>query len=289
MAKILAIGNATIDWVQLVDSYPVIDSEVRANAQHIWRGGNATNTLVVLSQLGHTCSWLGTIADDVFAQLIREDLEQYTIDFSHCRCITASVSPSSHILLNLATGERTIVHYRDLPELCASDVIGFDFSTYDWLHVEGRNVAETLKILQQVRGQSANIKISLELEKPRKDIECLFDYVDILLCGKHYAQSQGYNSAETFLRAMQTQLPDKHELVCAWGDQGAYVITDENTCMHVPAISQTRLIDSRAAGDVFNAAYIDARIQGCSRAESTESACRLAGRKCSQLGLDGLD
>jgi len=288
MANILAIGIATIDWVQIVDAYPAVDSEVRANGQRLWRGGNATNTLVVLSQQGHSCSWLGTLADDEFAKLILEDLERFNINISHVVRVPDSVSPSSHILLSSTTGERTIVHYRDLPELNFSDINKFDFSVYDWLHVEGRNVAETLKILQQVRSHFPNIRISLELEKPRDDIECLFDYVDILLCGKNFAQSQGYDTAESFLKSMQARLQGTHELVCAWGDKGAYVMTGENTCVHVVASQQARVVDSRAAGDVFNAAYIDARLQGLPVVESTEAACRLAGRKCSQLGLDGL-
>lgn len=64
MSRILAIGIATLDIVNLVADYPPEDSEVRALDQRVSRGGNATNTLVVLSQLGHRCSWGGVLAED---------------------------------------------------------------------------------------------------------------------------------------------------------------------------------------------------------------------------------
>ena len=53
MARILGIGIATLDVINIVDEYPREDDEIRANGQRIARGGNVTNTLVVLSQLGH--------------------------------------------------------------------------------------------------------------------------------------------------------------------------------------------------------------------------------------------
>jgi hypothetical protein len=51
MAKILGIGIAALDIINTVDGYPNEDAEVRAINQRVCRGGNATNTLVVLSQL----------------------------------------------------------------------------------------------------------------------------------------------------------------------------------------------------------------------------------------------
>ena len=64
MARILGVGIATLDIINTVDGYPAEDSEVRAIHQRICRGGNATNTLVVLSQLGHRCAWAGVLADE---------------------------------------------------------------------------------------------------------------------------------------------------------------------------------------------------------------------------------
>ena len=85
MANILAIGLATLDIINVVEEYPLEDSEVRARSQRICRGGNATNTLVVLSQLGHHCSWGGVSVNEPEGERILQDLASHRIDTHSCR------------------------------------------------------------------------------------------------------------------------------------------------------------------------------------------------------------
>ena len=100
MAKILGVGIATLDIINTVDDFPEEDSEVRALAQEQRRGGNATNTLVVLSQLGHHCTWAGTLAHDAGSEVIRADLQRHGIDTTHTQVITHGRGPTSYITLN---------------------------------------------------------------------------------------------------------------------------------------------------------------------------------------------
>lgn len=287
MAKVLAVGVATLDWIQTVESYPPADSEIRAQQQYIWRGGNATNTLTVLSQLGHQCSWLGTLADDYFADIICKDLQKHRIDYSYCPKIKSAVSPTSHILLSSETASRNIVHYRSLRELLASDYEDMDFSQWDWVHFEGRNIAETLLLMRNLKKHHPGIILSLEIEKPRDNIEQLFQYASHCIFSKHYVYSQGYDSAEKFLQTIRAKLTGKQDLICTWGAAGAMLLSDDGEYQEVAA-TRVDVIDSRAAGDVFNAAYIDSRLKGETLIKSVENACYLAANKCAQLGIEAL-
>lgn len=287
MARILACGIATLDLVHVVEDYPVEDSEQRATQQFLWRGGNATNSLVVLSQLGHACHWLGTLAGDAAADAVRADLQQQHIDFSRCPVIDTATTPTSHILLASHKATRTIVHYRDLRELSHADMEGVTLDAFDWLHVEGRNVEVTRTFLQRLRQAGDRCPISLEVEKPRDDITSLFAYVDHILFGRRYAQSLGFTNAAALLASVSGRLQDT-QLVCAWGEQGAYYLADGGECRQVPAPPVTQLVDTRAAGDVFNAGYIDACLRGLDSEASIAAACQLAADKCAQFGLQGL-
>jgi len=287
MAKILAVGVATLDWIQVVQRYPVVDSELRAQSQYIWRGGNASNTLTVLSELGHHCSWLGTLADDCFADIICADLEKNNIEYSMSPKIKNSITPTSHILLSKETASRNIIHFRSLRELVFEDTTDTDFSQWDWVHFEGRNILETKRLMQKLKKQHPKIILSLEIEKPRQGIESLFGYADHCLFSRHYVNSNGYDSAEMFLRNTQEQLQGKQDLVCAWGDQGAMLLSSKGEYAEVPA-SNIDVKDTRAAGDVFNAAYIHAQYNKKSLLQSVEAACYLAGVKCAQLGIENL-
>jgi len=147
MAEVLGTGNATLDIIHLVDCYPEENDEIRCLARTLRRGGNAANTLVVLSQLGLGCRWAGMLADTAEGQLVVDDLHRHGIDTSACERTDRGNMPVSSILLSKQTGSRTITHFRDLPEYSFAAFSAIDLAPLDWLHFEGRNVRELRKML----------------------------------------------------------------------------------------------------------------------------------------------
>ena len=287
MGEILGVGNATLDIVNVVDHYPDEDQEVRALSQHINRGGNATNTLVTLSQLGHRCAWAGTLADEPDARLIRADLDRYGIDTSAVHTLDHGKVPTSYIALSRATGSRTIVHHRDLPEYSHTAFERIDLGRFNWLHFEGRNLAETRRMLERARRERPELSRSVEIEKPRRDIETLFPLAKLLFFSKDYARFHGFHDAPTFLQQIRERVPHT-DLICSWGEKGAWAVGPAGGPWHAPAFPPARLVDTLGAGDVFNAGIIDARLRGASLDIALIEASRLAGRKCGQYGLHGL-
>ncbi|MEN8215210.1 MAG: ketohexokinase [Pseudomonadota bacterium] len=287
MAAILGIGIATLDIINTVEGYPEEDAEIRATSQRISRGGNATNTLVVLSQLGHRCTWGGVWVDEPDGKRILADLAYYAIDTRPCRIESQGKVPTSYVTLNQRNGSRTIVHYRDLPEFNFADFQTIDISPFDWLHFEGRNVAETARMLERVRQICPAISVSLEVEKPRPYIEQLFNKVDVLLFSKAFAQFFAYNinDAALFLHDMQRQAPQA-SLICAWGEHGAYALETDGSLWHSPAYPPPQVVDTLGAGDTFNAGIIDSLCRQQDLATALSHACRLAGKKCGQHGLE---
>lgn len=285
MARVLGVGIATLDIINRVSEYPAEDAEVRAVSQRLCRGGNATNTLVVLSQLGHRCQWAGTLANEPDAGHILADLARYQIDTSAVVTLPRGKVPTSYIALSERTGSRTIVHYRDLAEYDAANFRSLDLSTLDWLHMEGRNIRETEQMLAWARHARPQLPISLEVEKPRPDIEGLLPMADLLLFSRAFANSRGFEHAEGFLRAMRPLAPNA-TMVVAWGSAGAYGLEAGGGVHHGPAFPPPALIDTLGAGDTFNAGFIDGRLRGCSLPDCLEAANRLAGKKCGRVGLD---
>lgn len=277
------MGIATLDVVNRVASYPREDDEVRALAQQQVRGGNVTNTLVVLSQLGHACHWAGSLADEPDSQAILDDLARYQIDSEHCMVHAGGKVPTSYITLSAATGSRTIIHHRDLPEYPAEVFAFIDLGEFDWVHFEGRNTPDLQRMLERTR--NAGLPCSLEVEKPRDDIETLFELPDLLLFSRHYARHIGYQRPDSFLADVP---PEGREAYCAWGELGAWVRDAAGHIHHAAAVSPPRLVDTLGAGDVFNAAVIDARLREQMPQEALAAGCRLAGRKCGQHGFAGL-
>jgi ketohexokinase len=286
MSSILAIGIATLDIINTVAEYPPEDTEIRAIQQRVCRGGNATNTLVVLSQLGHRCSWGGVCVESSEGRRILDDLAQFAIDIRPCKIISTGTVPTSYIVLNQRNGSRTIVHYRNLPEFGFADFEKIELSSFEWIHFEGRNVGETVKMLQRVRSCRPNLPISVEIEKPREGIEELFCYADILLFSKGFAQSQGYSDAPTFLRRMrQSYALNAWTLICAWGAEGGYALGRDGRLLHSPAYPPPQVIETLGAGDTFNAGIIDSLCRQQDLETALHHACRLAGDKCGRNNI----
>ena len=285
MPRILGIGIATVDVIHSVDGYPAENSEVRALSRQRCRGGNAANTLTVLRQLGHDCSWIGTYTDDEAGRFIQDDLHGRDIDLSAARLIPGRASPLSCITHNSRNGSRTIVHYRDLPELDFAAFRRLDLGAFDWLHFEGRNVDDTASMLEYAAKVQPRARRSIEIEKPRKQIETLYPLANVLVFSRACLQAWHEHDPMGFLQRQRAQLPDT-DLVCPWSDDGAYFFAASGDCGHIPPHRPERLVDTLGAGDTFNAGLIDALLDGEALAGATTRACRLAGEKSGRMGLD---
>jgi ketohexokinase len=283
MAHILAVGIATIDIINHVSQYPAEDDEVRALSQTRSRGGNATNTLVVLSQLGHQCHWSGVLIDEPDAAIVESDLQHYAVDYSNCLRLGEGKMPTSYITLSEASGSRSIVHHRDCPELSFSFFQSLDLSAIDWIHFEGRNVAELERMLAWIRLHYPDLRCSLEVEKPRDGIEALFALPDVLMFSRPYARHQGFDNAADFLQSQHSPAL----MTCTWGEQGAW-LKDLLGMIHSPAYAPDKVLDTLGAGDTFNAGLISALANDESPSQALAFACQLAGRKCGQFGFDNL-
>lgn len=288
MAAILGIGVATLDIVNEVAAFPAEDSEVRAEAQRLRRGGNTANALDVLAQLGHRCAWAGVWADEPDGRWIVGDLEARGVRTDAAVMVEPGKSPTSYITLSRATGSRTIVHYRDLPELTAADLEDMDLTAYRWVHVEARpNTGEVHRMLRRIREHNPHASLSLEVEKPREGLEhCLHD-PDVVLFSGDYARALGWEEPEAFLRSLDPAAVPGLK-VCTWGERGAAALDNGGRMHRAAASPPARVVDTVGAGDTFNAGLIDAFIHGRHLDEALAAAARLAGRKCGQLGLDGL-
>ena len=285
--RILGVGIATLDLINEVDAYPPEDAEIRALSHRRARGGNVANSLSLLAQFGHRCHWAGTLADDPASAEILADLARHGVDASQAVRVPNAVTPTSYIALSRATGSRTIVHYRDLPELDAAAFASIPLDGIDWIHFEGRNPTETCRMIQHVLAERPDVGLSLELEKPRPGMADLLHGPRVLLASRAYARATGFSDPAAFLDDLLARTGAALGVV-AWGAEGASYRVRGATSHPVPACPPARIVDTLGAGDCFNAGVIDGLLRGLPPGEAVARAVRLAGYKCGRYGLDGL-
>jgi ketohexokinase len=131
--------------------------------------------------------------------------------------------------------------------------------------------------------------VSVEIEKPRPDIERLLalpnDRMSVVLVSRAFAVQQGAEEPEAFLRAFARRCRARF-VILPWGADGAYATGEDGKILFAPAFPPTRVVDTIAAGDVFNAAVIHALLENRPLDQILSYATRLAGHSCGREGID---
>ncbi|XP_038052599.1 ketohexokinase-like isoform X2 [Patiria miniata] len=262
----------------------------------LWeRGGNAANTSVVLAQLGVKTEFIGTLADSTLSRLMVEDFHKYGVLIDHCIYHNNCKPPMSCIIVNSSSGTRTILHSnRSLPEVMYEDFELLNLNNYTWIHFEGRNVEEVLKMSERVvmhNGQFIEshdrIQISLELEKPGlKPSFCkLLPKADVVFLSKDVAKESGFQNGEECVLKFSKDVKPGAVVVCAWGELGAWAVGPNGEVVHSPAFPPAKIEDTVGAGDTFNAGVIYALSRGSSILEAIMQGCKIAGDKIGHQGF----
>ncbi|XP_076011898.1 ketohexokinase isoform X2 [Genypterus blacodes] len=183
---------------------------------------------------------------------------------------------------------------RNLPDATAADFSKVDLHQYKWIHWEGRNAEEQVKMIQQVAlynntlPPQQRITISVEIEKTREPLYQLFPHGDVVFVSKDVAQHFGFHNAEAALRGLYSRVKRGAVLICAWAEKGADALGPDGVIVHSDAFPPEKLLDTLGAGDTFNAAVIFTLANGGSLQEALTFGCTVAGRKCGVHGYDGI-
>ncbi|TNM89236.1 hypothetical protein fugu_005491 [Takifugu bimaculatus] len=293
--KILCVGLVCLDIINVVDKYPEEDTDSRCLSQRWQRGGNASNSCTVLSLLGASSAFMGSLAAGPVANFIVDDFLSRAIDVSAVVWQVKGETPCACCVVCPTTGSRTVVLFdTNLPDVTAENFSNVDLRQFKWVHLEGRNAEEQVKMVQQVEVHNASVPpqqrvtVSVEIEKAREPLYQLFPHGDVVFVSKDVARHFGFLTAEAALRGFYPRVKQGAVLICAWAEKGADALGPDGLIVHSDAFPPESLVDTLGAGDTFNAAVIYTLSKGGSLQEALTFGCRVAGWKCGFHGYDSI-
>ncbi|XP_022071037.1 ketohexokinase-like isoform X10 [Acanthochromis polyacanthus] len=264
--KILCVGLVCLDIINVVDKYPEEDTDSRL----------AFRLMLIQANINTDCRCLS------------QRWQRGGNASNSCTVLSLLGAPCA-FMGSLSAGPVA----ENLPDVTAEDFSKVNLSQFRWIHWEGRNADEQVKMIQQVEmhnsrlPQQQRITVSVEIEKIREPLYQLFPHGDVVFVSKDVARHFGFQSAEAALRGFYPRVRQGAVLICAWAEKGASALGPDGF-FHSDAFPPPSLVDTLGAGDTFNAAVIYTLSHGGTVQEALTFGCRVAGAKCGFHGYDGI-
>jgi sugar/nucleoside kinase (ribokinase family) len=286
MAKsfdIVGLGLATVDILTVVPQLPQLDSVFAAKEIALQGGGPAATALVAASKLGASTSYLGVLGEGRWGRITRDEFETYGVDSSHALVSAAGDQSLSVILIDEASGRRSIMWRRGgLPDLQPDEVPAELIRTARALHLDGV-YAHAARRAAQI-AQEAGVLVSFDggAGELWPDIEAILPLVDVLVVARAFAglytgESDPQMAGPALLQKYQPQ-----QVVITDGENGAWY-WDGVQELYQPAF-RVPVVDTTGAGDTFHGAYLYAHLQDWGPQHCLAFAAATAAMKCRHVG-----
>lgn len=277
---VVGVGLSAVDFLCVVPHLPAFDTKLKMSRFRLAGGGQVATALVALSRWGLKCAYVGKVGGDELGQFTIGELEREGVDTSAVSVASGAASQCAAILIEEASGERTIAWHRpEEAELAPADVPADLIASARALLLDGHESDAALSAARAARKAGLVVLLDAEEVSP--------------LAGELVASTDHCIATAAFVRAFSglDDLPAGLEAIRAAGPavagvtlgRGGYAALDE-TGLVARGGFKVPVVDTTGCGDVFHAGYLHGLLAGWPLAERLDFANAAAAIKCRELG-----
>lgn len=281
---VVGLGLNATDTVFLVRDFPALGGKERVISVSRQAGGQVATALVTCQRLGLKARYVGKVGDDEAGRFQLASLRREGIDLRYARVARHAPNQFGIILVDQATGERTVFWDRDsrlavrpgelTPAVLASARV---------VHLDGCDVEACLRVARWAR--RARIPVVADLDTAYKKVERLFPYIDYLIASANFlptvtGEADPFRVLEFMAREYKIHLPGM-----TLGRDGALVLAQGR--FHYSPGFVVETVDTTGAGDVFHGAFIYGLLAGWEMGRILGFSNAMAGLNCTALGARG--
>lgn len=277
---VVGFGLNSVDHLCVVQRHPRLDSKqplVRYDQQP---GGQVPTALVALQRWGVRTAYVGAFGDDPGGQLSRASLAAEGVDLSATIVRRATRNPVAVILIDEASGERSVLWERSRSLVLRSDEVRTATVTAGRvLLMDAVDMPTAIAAAQAAKAEG--ILTVLDTDSPAPGMDELLQLTDVLIVGAEFpARLTGLSDLRTALQATAKHGPWFAGVTLGPGGALALVRGEFH---YVPAF-RIPVVDSTGAGDIFHAGSIYGLLHGWRVRDLLRFAAAAAALKCEQLG-----
>lgn len=292
MHNVIVVGDANVD---IIVPYPRFLNKERTLVDYpepsLLGGGTSANTAVALSRLGVGTSLIGTIGDDQYGRYIKHDLQKEGVDISNM-IVEPELNTVGVFAFIDENGERYLWgwprEHQSFKVLDAAKISFQKIREADWVHSSGMCLAYDTSARETVtrifkESYEAGVPTSFDLNlrvdngvldpEYEKAVREIIGYTRYLL-GSGTDEFAYLGREKDWRKNARSFVTDDRVVVVRNGKEGSYGFSAvEETA--APAF-QVTVEDTVGAGDVYNAGFISAVLEG-----RTLEECLIAGNAVS--------
>lgn len=280
MIRITVVGSSSMDLVVTSAKRPMAGETVLGESFITVPGGKGANQAVAAARLGAQVSMVGCVGDDVYGEIILENLKKNHVNTEYVEPVTGSASGTAHI--TLSEGDNSIIVVKGANDFITPEYVKKAkkvIQESDIVLVQQEIPEETVEYLSELCN-TLHKKLLLNPAPARKLSDAVIQQASFLTPNEHEFEILFNGRDRT---KVLTEYPNK--LFITEGKNGVRYF-DGHKEKVVPSFT-VEAVDTTGAGDTFNAAFAVGVAEGKSFDECLLFANRAASISVTKLGAQG--
>ncbi|MES1256465.1 MAG: PfkB family carbohydrate kinase, partial [Acidobacteriota bacterium] len=242
----------SVDIVAVIDGYPAAGSKQQLDRFVRLPGGETATALVACARQGFRARYVGRFGDDEWGALSSDSLRDEGVDVANARAVAGAQNQFSLILVDRATGERTVLSRRDDHlAMSVGDVPMDVVRSGRMLLLDGYEPEPAAAAARAAR--LAGIPTVMDVEQVRPGTTEMLGHIDAIIAAEAFpAALTGYDDVGRALEAMADEFRAPIVAVTLGAD-GSLARCGGHE-FRTPAFPTT-CVDTTGAGDAFRGGF----------------------------------
>jgi ribokinase len=274
MKKILVIGSVNIDITATVNHFPSIGETILGNNLRYAYGGKGANQAMACGKLGGDVIFLACVGEDDNGHKIVDHLSENNIDTSHVKF--SKDKPTGTALINIdEKGDNEIIVIQGANLDCDKEYIENEeklFKEVDYVLLQLEIPLESVEKAIELAAKY-NKQVILNPAPADSNLNSrLYQYITYMTPNENESSVMAKdNNSNVVDNARILRKLGVKNVIVTLGSKGSILYKDDDNIINVMA-NKVKAIDTVAAGDCYNGAFVTALAKGMKEVEAMKYA-----------------